>query len=92
MSGVFKAYDIRGRTDNGELTPDLARLVGGAFARLTGAARIAVGRDCRASSPALSGALIEGINQQGASVYDLGPVATDMIYYASGIRRIPGRW
>ena len=34
---IFKAYDIRGRTDNGELDEDVARRVGAAFARFTGA-------------------------------------------------------
>jgi phosphomannomutase len=90
MSGVFKAYDIRGRTDLGELTPDLARAVGGAFAILTGAPEIAIGRDCRASSPSIAGALIEGITAQGTSVLDLGEVATDCIYYVSGSRSMPG--
>lgn len=90
MSGVFKAYDIRGRTDTGELTPELAHDVGAAFARLTGAKQIAVGRDCRASSPAIAGALMSGMTEQGASVLDLGEVATDMIYYVSGTRMVPG--
>jgi phosphomannomutase len=90
MSGVFKAYDIRGRTDLGELTPDLAKAVGGAFAILTGASQIAVGRDCRASSPAIAGALIEGITDQGTDVLELGEVATDCVYYVSGSRSIPG--
>jgi phosphomannomutase len=90
MSGVFKAYDIRGRTDLGELTPELARDVGAAFAILTGAPEIAVGRDCRASSPDIAGALIEGITGQGASVLEIGEVATDCVYYVSGSRSIPG--
>jgi phosphomannomutase len=90
MSGVFKAYDIRGRTDNGELTPELAQAVGAAFADLTGASQIAVGWDCRASSPSLSEAMIEGIRLQGASVLALGEVPTDLIYYVSGSRSIPG--
>ena len=90
MAGVFKAYDIRGRTDNGELTPDMAQAVGAAFARLVTATEIAVGRDCRASSPSLAGSLIAGITSQGASVLDLGEVATDMIYYASGTMGVPG--
>jgi phosphomannomutase len=90
MSGVFKAYDIRGRTDTGELTADLARGVGAAFVTLTGASQIAVGRDCRASSPEIAGALISGITGQGVSVLDLGEVATDCVYYISGSRMIPG--
>ena len=90
MSGVFKAYDIRGRTDTGELTADLARGVGAAFVILTGASQIAVGRDCRSSSPEVAGALISGITGQGSSVLDLGEVATDCVYYISGSRKIPG--
>ena len=90
MSGVFKAYDIRGRTDNGDLTPDLARSVGAAFVDLTGAEQIAVGWDCRASSPAMSEAMIAGITSQGASVLSLGEVATDVVYYVSGSRSVPG--
>ena len=90
MSGVFKAYDIRGRTDTGELTPELAQAIGAAFARLAMAPRIAVGRDCRASSPSLAAALMAGITEQGTSVLDLGEVATDMIYYVSGTEQVPG--
>ena len=89
MSGVFKAYDIRGRTDLGELTPELAKGVGAAFAILTGAPQIAVGRDCRASSPDIAGALIEGITGQGTDVLELGEVATDCVYYVSGSRSSP---
>ena len=63
---------------------------GAAFAILTGASQIAVGRDCRASSPDIAGALIEGITGQGTSVLELGEVATDCVYYVSGSRLIPG--
>ncbi|HJQ94433.1 MAG TPA: phosphomannomutase/phosphoglucomutase [Acidimicrobiia bacterium] len=90
MSGVFKAYDIRGRTDTGELTPDLARRVGGAFVKLLSAREVAVGWDCRASSPELSAAMIEGITAGGASVLALGAVPTDVVYYVSGSRGLPG--
>lgn len=87
---VFKAYDIRGRTDLGELDAGLARQVGASFARLMGSAAVAVGRDCRASSPELAGALIEGINSEGVDVLDLGEVATDTVYYVSGSQNVPG--
>jgi phosphomannomutase len=90
VSGIFKAYDIRGRTDIGELHPELAEAVGGAFARLVGSSKIAVGRDCRESSPALAAALMKGINSQGVGVLDLGEVATDTVYYVSGSRQVPG--
>lgn len=87
---VFKAYDIRGRTDLGELDEALAVQVGKAFARLMGAAEIAVGRDCRASAPGLASALIAGVNEEGVDVLDLGEVATDTVYYVAGSRSVPG--
>ena len=87
---VFKAYDIRGRTDNGELTPELFRRVGGAFVELVGASRIAVGRDCRESSPDLANGLIRGITDAGADVVDLGEVPTDLVYFYSGAHEMPG--
>ncbi len=89
-AAVFKAYDIRGRTDLGELDTSLAEAVGAAFARLTGASRIAVGRDCRSSSPDLAGAVAAGITSQGVDVLDVGEVPTDCIYYVSGARSVPG--
>ena len=87
---VFKAYDIRGRTDSGELSPELFRLIGGAFVELTGPGEIAVGRDCRESSDGLFRALVEGINGAGADVVDLGEVPTDLVYFYSGRHDVPG--
>ena len=89
-AAVFKAYDIRGRTDTGQLDTDLARRIGAAFARVVAAPQIAVGRDCRLSSPAIAGALIEGIQSTGPDVLDLGEVATDVVYYVAGSHQIPG--
>ncbi len=90
LNTVFKAYDIRGRTDLGELDEDLARGVGAGFAILVGGPAIAVGRDCRASSPGLAEAFFDGVRSQGVDVIDLGEVATDTIYYVSGSRNVPG--
>jgi phosphomannomutase len=86
---IFKAYDIRG-TVPGQLDEEAARRIGAAFARFAGAARIAVGRDCRESSPSLASALIDGITAQGVDVDDLGMITTDMVYYASGAMDQPG--
>jgi phosphomannomutase len=74
----------------GQLTPDLARAVGAAFARLVGGATVAVGRDCRQTSPALAEALMAGVIGQSADVLDLGEVATDTVYYVSGSREVAG--
>jgi phosphomannomutase len=87
---VFKAYDIRGRTDTGELDESLAREVGAAFAAEVGDSPIAVGRDCRLSSPGLAQAFIEGVTRFGTDVLDIGEVATDIVYYVSGARNVPG--
>lgn len=88
---VFKAYDVRGRTDNGELTPDLYRMIGGAYVSLVGHGDgIAVGRDDRKSSAALFEALVDGITAAGADVVDLGLVPTDLVYFYSGKYSVPG--
>lgn len=87
---VFKAYDVRGRTDNGELTPDLYRKIGGAFVTLVDGDEVAVGRDCRESSDALFEALVHGITAAGADVVDLGLVPTDLVYFYSGKYSMPG--
>lgn len=81
---------MRGRTDTGDLTPEVAGRIGAAFARFVDAATVAVGRDCRESSPELARAFIDGANSQGVDVLDLGEVATDTVYYVSGERQVPG--
>lgn len=87
---MFKAYDIRGRTDTGELNADLARRIGAAFGRIVEESTVAVGRDCRLSSPSLAEALTEGIRSTGRDVLDLGEVATDVVYYVAGSRSVAG--
>lgn len=87
---VFKAYDIRGRTDIGELDAELFRKTGHAFVTLFKAAEVAVGRDVRESSPALFAGLAEGINQAGSDVIDLGEVPTDLVYFYTGKYSVPG--
>ena len=90
IDSVFKAYDIRGRVDTGELDESLVRGVGAAFASWSGADRIAVGFDCRPSSPGLADALSAGITSVGCDVDALGAVPTDLVYFASGRDDIPG--
>ncbi|MFP3915111.1 MAG: phosphomannomutase/phosphoglucomutase, partial [Actinomycetota bacterium] len=87
---MFKAYDIRGRTDDGILSPDAARAIGAAFSVFVEAPVVALGRDCRSSSPALARAFTDGAVSQGVDVLDLGEVATDTVYYVSGARGVPG--
>lgn len=80
---IFKTYDIRGVYPN-ELNEDTAYQIGRAFADFIPGQQIAVGRDMRVSSPALSDALIRGIVDQGKTAIDVGLISTDMIYFAVG--------
>ncbi|MCJ7725056.1 MAG: phosphomannomutase/phosphoglucomutase [Acidimicrobiia bacterium] len=86
---IFKAYDVRGLVPE-HLDEEAARRIGAAFARFADAPRIAVGRDCRESSPGLGASLIDGITSQGVAVDDLGMITTDMVYYAAGALDEPG--
>ncbi|MCB2223895.1 MAG: phosphomannomutase/phosphoglucomutase [Actinobacteria bacterium] len=89
FDAIFKAYDVRGLVPE-QLDEDAARRIGAAFARFAASPRIAVGRDCRESSPGLAAALIEGMTSQGTDVDDLGMITTDMVYFAAGSLDEPG--
>ncbi|MDQ4142765.1 MAG: phosphomannomutase/phosphoglucomutase [Actinomycetota bacterium] len=88
LSGIFKAYDIRGVYPS-ELDEDISRRIGAGFARFVGGGRIAVGRDMRTSSPQLSAAFAEGAAAAGCDVVDLGLLSTDGLYFASGLLDVP---
>ncbi|REK42231.1 MAG: phosphomannomutase/phosphoglucomutase [Actinobacteria bacterium] len=87
---VFKAYDIRGRTDTGDIDSELYFRIGVALVEALDADRCAVGRDCRASSEELALSLMDGLMAAGANVVDLGEIPTDVLYYYSGAREIAG--
>ncbi|MGI8707838.1 MAG: phosphomannomutase/phosphoglucomutase [Actinomycetota bacterium] len=89
LSGIFKAYDIRGVYPD-DLDDDAARRIGSAFARFVKAPRVAVGRDMRTSSPTLSEAFSQGVHAAGTGTIDLGQVSTDALYFASGRLDVPG--
>jgi phosphomannomutase len=89
LDTIFKAYDIRGTVPE-QLDAELARAVGGAFARFTGAPRVLVGRDMRPSGVELSAAFRDGVISTGADVVDLGLLSTDEMYFASGWLDAPG--
>jgi phosphomannomutase len=73
-----------------ELDPDLARRIGNAFARLLSAKRLVVGRDMRTHSPAIAGAVIEGIRDAGCDVLSIGLASTPMAYFAIGSQPCDG--
>lgn len=80
---IFKAYDIRGVYGK-EFNDELAYSLGRAVVVHFGAKKVAVGRDVRASSPALFDELARGITEQGADVINLGVVTTPMVHFAAG--------
>ncbi len=87
---VFKAYDVRGRADTGELDVELYRLVGVGLVTRLGAKTVAVGRDCRETSPSFARALSDGVVSAGGDVVDIGEVPTDVVYYYSGASDVHG--
>lgn len=87
---VFKAYDIRGRVDTGELDEELYRRIGVALVSRLGAPAVAIGRDCRDSSPRFFASLAYGVRMAGGNVIDLGEVPTDAVYYYSGAQDMHG--
>ncbi|HYQ65514.1 phosphomannomutase/phosphoglucomutase [Actinophytocola sp.] len=89
LSGVFKAYDIRGVVGD-QLDADLVRDIGAAFARQVTENAIVIGHDMRASSPGLAAAFAEGANREGVDVIMIGLASTDMLYFASGHLNLPG--
>ncbi|MBI2484755.1 phosphomannomutase/phosphoglucomutase [Candidatus Uhrbacteria bacterium] len=78
---IFKSYDIRGLAQ-GELSQELARRVGAAVVRLTGAKRLVVGRDMRETSPAFAEAVVGGAMAEGAHVVDIGLCSTPLFNFA----------
>ena len=84
LTDIVKAYDVRGLVD-GQLTEEVVRALGAAFADEVGtAAPIVIGHDMRPSSPALAAAAAEGARARGADVIAIGLCSTDGTYFASG--------
>jgi phosphomannomutase len=89
LEQIVKAYDIRGTVPD-QLDPQIAHAFGVAFAELTRAPRVLVGRDMRPSGVELVAAFAEGLMVQGIDVVDVGLVSTDLIYFAAGRYDAPG--
>jgi phosphomannomutase/phosphomannomutase/phosphoglucomutase len=78
----FKAYDIRGRIPD-ELNTDIAYRIGRAYAENIQPDRVIVGRDIRLSSNEMAAAVIQGLQDAGVNVYDIGLCGTEEVYYAT---------
>ncbi|MBX3356998.1 MAG: phosphomannomutase/phosphoglucomutase [Phycisphaeraceae bacterium] len=93
LGKVFKAYDVRG-TYPDPLNEQMAWQIGYGCSKFLLQDAIAagdsspmmrnilVGRDMRKSSPSLTKSLIQGINDHGGHVIDVGMVDTSFIYFA----------
>ena len=80
--GAFHAYDIRG-IYNVDFDMEIAYKVGYFIPELLDTDKVLVGRDCRTSSDEIHDALIAGITDAGADVYDIGLSSTPMVYFGT---------
>ena len=95
--GIFKAYDIRGLYGS-EMDGETAYVVGRAFARVLAdlrgkqpsALRVGLGRDMRLQAPEMASKLRDGLVAEGCEVLDAGMVATEMLYFLVGSRKLDG--
>jgi phosphomannomutase/phosphoglucomutase len=81
---IFREYDIRGIVGqdlDAETVGVLGRAMGTYFA-VRGKTDVAMGRDCRLSSPAFARALSGGLLSTGCDVTDIGVVPTPLLYYS----------
>jgi len=79
---AFHAYDIRGHFGT-DLTVDIAYKVAYFLPELLDTRRVLLGRDMRLSSPALHEAVLSGLLDAGAEVWDLGLSTTPFVYYVT---------
>ena len=89
---IFREYDIRGIAGE-DLTEEAVELIGRAYGSMlaqSGGQEVAVGYDCRKSSPALRDALSEGITSTGVNIVDIGMVSTPMLYFSTHTAGIDG--
>jgi phosphomannomutase/phosphoglucomutase len=88
---IFRAYDIRGiahkpvSNKTPDLTPKTIELIGkasGTYIQRKFGKKIALGYDCRLSSPELTEAFINGMLSTGCQITKIGMIPTPMMYFA----------
>jgi phosphomannomutase/phosphoglucomutase len=85
---IFRQYDVRGLVGK-ELTPELARGLGRAFAsvatdRVGRAPTLTVGRDNRPSGEELAAGVRRGVVEAGGTAVDVGMLPTPALYFSVG--------
>lgn len=78
----FKAYDIRGQLGT-ELNEEIAYRIGRAYGQIYQPKTVVVGCDVRLTSESLKQATIQGLNDAGVNVLDLGMTGTEEVYFAA---------
>jgi len=81
---IFREYDIRGivgRDLDESFVCLLGRTIGTYFVE-RGRKLVALGRDCRLSSPSFAAALSEGLRATGCDITDLGIIPTPLLYFS----------
>ena len=81
---IFREYDIRGIVGE-DLDAAVVETLGramGTFFLGRGQKDVAVGRDCRLSSPEFASALARGLLATGCDVTDLGVIPTPLLYFS----------
>lgn len=83
---IFRKNDIRGRTDNGELSEEVYNVFGKAYGTFLLENKIAtktiVGRDNRETSEKFAQAFIAGLLSTGVDVINLGIALSPMVYWS----------
>ncbi len=85
----FKAYDIRGRVPD-VLSYDLAYDIGRAYARVINPGTVVVGYDIRLESPEMANRLMQGLNDEGVNVINIGLCGTEEVYFQTFDRGVGG--
>ncbi len=93
LSGLVKAYDVRGTVPE-QLDGRVARALGSAFAQVVvlpeGERGVVIGHDMRESSPGLAREFAAGVAGHGVDVTMIGLCSTDGLYHASGSLDLAG--
>lgn len=82
---IFKTYDIRGIVGS-QLSETVMQQLGhaiGSEAQARGVQELVVARDGRATSESFANAIIQGLNDSGCDVVNVGAVPTPVLYFAA---------
>jgi len=82
LPDCFKAYDVRGKIPD-QLNRELALQIARTYAAVYEPRAIVLGHDIRLSSPELTEAAAQGLNEMGVDVLHLGLCGTEEIYHGA---------